>query len=643
MVRYRKKRFSISLTLMVALAVFTGVVLCGQVVAAREYAPDGKGYLEYITTDTGHEQPFLHLEGTGYEMGFQHGYLMGAACAKVASDEFFIDIGRGYVGILGPLGPIIEELLLTEIGSQLGVDWLASGKRPADFIIDFFKIVAKKNEKYIPQAYLDEMHGIVDGARAAGVDLDYEDILLVNVGFDALLSFGYPIATPLLIGSDMADLQLSCNAFVMDGNATVDDSLYLGRDFMFSGPGFTDNPVIFEICGDGGRNRVVNVGVAGIAGVIAAMNDKGLGIGMDMVPDMDCTMGDVGMGCLLTARYVMEQADELSQGVSIIKDSKRGVSWLYALADGRGAERGGVSVEVSAHHVFTRGMGWTDISPLEAFFTTRPGVVSQQEDYPDFLLQTNHYIKPDMYFNAPLNYTDHGSLDRYNNMIAILKNPNHPQGGYGTYDFDKAFDYINWMYLTRYENETPDSKVNQSTTLFDLTHLRLKTLCGPTFAQGATEYVLPADPPPPSAISFKSYHGTYFCAENNGGKTVNANRTAIGDWEKFVMVGTDGKTDNIMDGETVTIRTGRNYYFNAKKKRKVLLWYVGGGLDADTKAPQAFTVINHTRSGGTLQDGDLISLKTVYNTYVVAESDGDAMADKTTIGNWEKFNVIFSY
>ncbi|MFZ5563003.1 MAG: carcinine hydrolase/isopenicillin-N N-acyltransferase family protein, partial [Thermodesulfobacteriota bacterium] len=442
-------------------------------------------------------------------------------------------------------------------------------------------------------------------------------------------------------GGLLGDLQLSCNAFVMDGNATVDDSLYLGRDFMFSGPGFTDRPVIFEICGDNGRNRVVSVGVAGIAGVIAAMNDKGIGIGMDMVPSMDCTMGDVGMGCLLTARHVMEQADELSDGVSLINDSKRGVSWLYALADGRGVERGGVSVEVSAHHVFTRDMGWTDISPLEALFTGRPGVVSQQENYPDFLLQTNHYVKPDMYFNVPLNYTDHDSLYRYDRMMEIFKDASHPLGGYGTYDFDKAFDYINWMYLTG--NQDPNSKVNQSTTLFDLTHLRMKTLCGPTFAQGATEYVLPADPPPPSAISFKSYHGRYFCAENNGGKTVNANRTAIGDWEKFVMVGTDGKTGNIMDGETVTIRTGRNYYFNAKKKTKVLWWYTGGGLDADTTAPQTFKLINHTHPGGVLQNGDLVSLKTVYSTYVVAESDGDALADRTSIGNWEKFNVIFHY
>lgn len=486
----QKRRFCFTWMSMIAIVFFTGLILCSQAFAARTYSPDGKGYLDYITTDTGHAQPLLHLEGTGYEMGFQHGYLMGAAVAEVASDEFFIDIGRGYVSMLGPLGPVVENLLLTEIGKRLGVSYLFSGKKPADFIIDFFKMVAKNNEKYIPKEYLDEMHGIVDGARAAGIDgLTYEDVLLVNVGFDALLSVGYPIATPLLesaakAGQLLGGLRLACNAFVMDGKANVDDSLYLGRDFMFSGPGFTDRPVIFEIYGKD-RNRIVSVGVAGIVGVIAAMNEKGIGIGMDMVPSIDCTPTDFGMGTLLTARDVMAKANELSQGVSIIKNSKRGVSWLYILADGKGAERGGKSVEVSARRVYVRGMEYVEKTWLQKLLGT---AARQQETYPDFVLQTNHYMLPDMYANVRPNYLDEDSKYRYDRMIQILKDPNHPLGGYGTYDFDKAFDYINWMHLTGEGNETPDSKVNQSTTLFDLTNLRFKTLCGPTFGHGATEY-----------------------------------------------------------------------------------------------------------------------------------------------------------
>jgi hypothetical protein len=207
--------------------------------------------------------------------------------------------------------------------------------------------------------------------------------------------------------------------------------------------------------------------------------------GMEMVRSVDCTPTDVGMGTLLTARDIMAKANELNQGVSMIKKSKRGVSWLYVLADGKGVDRGGKSVEVSANHVFVRGMEYIEKTWLQKFLGT---AARQQEKYPDVLIQTNHYILPSMYASVPLNYLNAGSKYRYDRMIEILKDPHHPLGGYGTYDFDKALDYINWMHLTGEGNETPDSKVNQSTTLFDLTNLRLKSLCGPTFAHGVTEY-----------------------------------------------------------------------------------------------------------------------------------------------------------
>jgi hypothetical protein len=39
---------------------------------------------------------------------------------------------------------------------------------------------------------------------------------------------------------------------------------------------------------------------------------------------------------------------------------------------------------------------------------------------------------------------------------------------------------------------------------------------------------------PDDRISLKTCHGTFVCAENGGGREVVTNRTAAGDWEKFV-------------------------------------------------------------------------------------------------------------
>ena len=182
------------------------------------------------------------------------------------------------------------------------------------------------------------------------------------------------------------------------------------------------------------------------------------------------------MGCLLTARYVMEQADELGEAISLINRSARGVSWLYAIADGQGAQRGGVSLEVSAHYSFTR-----DLDYSLGWLASQLAPVQQMETYPDALIQTNHYITPDMHLVNPT-FQDSDSVKRYNGMINLLNRD------YGTYDFDKAFDFINWMYTAKGQN--PGDKVNQSTTLFDLTNLKMKTLTGPTFGEGALTFML---------------------------------------------------------------------------------------------------------------------------------------------------------
>ncbi len=445
----------------------------------RTYAPGGKGYLEYIVTDAGHKQPFLHLEGSGYEMGFQQGYLIPEKCKAVACEDFYISIGESMIGghggiptdiLLEPIAAVLLEFLGLEISDYPDTSI-------ADILLFTFKQISLYNEKYIPQEYRDEMRGISDGARARGVDLPYEDVLLLNVGFDAFLSAGYPIMVTLVKTGELVDtLNLSCNAHILDGNATITDNLYFGRDFMFGGAGFSDHPVIIETFGKN-RNRMVSVAVAGLVGSFAGMNEKGLGIGMDMVPTFDCTPGDVGMGCLLTARRVLEKADELPEAVSMIKNSKRGASWMYAIADGKGANRGGVSMEVSAHNYACRYLNHQQNVLVPILFG-----IDQQENYSDALIQTNHFLTFDMN-SLTGTYVDGDSDVRYNGMIDLLRQD------YGTYDYNKAFDFINWMYEAN--NQGPADGVEQSTTLFDLTNLKMTTLAGPTFGLGATTYLMP--------------------------------------------------------------------------------------------------------------------------------------------------------
>ncbi len=135
-------------------------------------------------------------------------------------------------------------------------------------------------------------------------------------------------------------------------------------------------------------------------------------------------------------------------------------------------------------------------------------------------------------------------------------------------------------------------------------------------------------------MSLRSAHGKYVVAEGNGGSTVNANRGAIGSWEKFTMVNADKAAGCVKDGDKVYLKTDVGYYYSAQSN---------GNLDADRKAAyswETFTVINHSNPGGCIQNGNTISLKSVHNKYVVAESNGAANANRSAIGSWERFTVV---
>lgn len=53
--------------------------------------PDGKGYLMELEPG----KLLMHLEGTGYEMGFQAGYLDPQSVVALASDDWFINVIKG--------------------------------------------------------------------------------------------------------------------------------------------------------------------------------------------------------------------------------------------------------------------------------------------------------------------------------------------------------------------------------------------------------------------------------------------------------------------------------------------------------------------------------------------------------------------
>jgi len=309
------------------------------------------------------------------------------------------------------------------------------------------------------------MQGIADGATDAGYPVDYEQVLLLNMGFDAILSFVYPIVTPLLPLLELLGFHM-CDGFVARDDATTDGRTIMGRNFMFNPVGFADNGLLIEQDPNSGY-KFVSVAAPAFVGAVAAMNEMGIGVGCDMVPAIDCTPGSFGMGVLLTCRKIAQYANEWDSARDIVKYSKRGVSWLYLIGDGRSYKKGGVVLETSAHHCYERRIDYK-----KPWYIPNPWY-SQIEKKDDLLILANHMIRPEANFLSG-SYGISDSRWRYETLCNLALN------AYGNIDVAKGRDLVDYLHPPNYGyyGSDPDQPVGASRTCFDLTNLQLWALYG---------------------------------------------------------------------------------------------------------------------------------------------------------------------
>ena len=414
------------------------------------FAPDGKGYL----TENVDGKKLLHLEGSPYEMGYQHGYLCGEGVSHMASYEFW----GGIIISMANLDMTLDQLL-AYVGGEQGVNYLVSL---------LYNVVEKSiRDKDIPEEFIEEMKGIVAGATDAGYPVDFKSVMMNNMAFDAILGLGYPVIAPFLpVASAYMTVPHACNAFVASGSATTDGRTLLGRDFMFGNGVYYKYGLLMEYVPDNG-NRFVSVMAPSFVGTAAGMNDKGIGIGIDMVPALDCNVAEIGMGGLMINRYVLQHTSELSQGIDVITKKELGVSWLFPIADGLGAEQGGATVEVSARMKKVR---WDNYKqPAWAVWIGLPAQIEMKED---LIVTTNHYLNPSMYATVSDAIPD--SSWRYETLVELCLL------AYGKIDQEVGRMLIDFLHPPNYGyyGSDPDHPVESSVSLFDLTSLELSSLYG---------------------------------------------------------------------------------------------------------------------------------------------------------------------
>ena len=248
-------------------------LLCEVSVASAEtIGRCGQGWLERIDG-----QLVLHLKGTPYEMGYQHGALLKE---HVQSNmEYLLRVkGDTELARIGPLKLKPTDAIRLIIGIQL---------------------------RHVPQKYLEEMEGL---AKGAGVSV--EDVRLANF-------------IPELF---------HCSGFALMNSATEDGTLYHGRVLDYAVDWRLQEHAVIIVAEPEGGLPFVNVGFAGFIGSVTGMSAAQVSIG---------EMGGGGLGkwdgvpMAFLVREVLQTAQDLEAAIRVFRDNPRTCQYFFVIADAK--------------------------------------------------------------------------------------------------------------------------------------------------------------------------------------------------------------------------------------------------------------------------------------------------------------------
>ncbi|HEV3344822.1 MAG TPA: C45 family peptidase [Pirellulales bacterium] len=247
------------------------VLLASSAATAQTVARCGEGFLEEID---GYR--VLHLKGSGYEMGYQHGALMKEHIR--ANMNYLFNVKA-------------KEKRLEFLGVELDPKQLIS-------------MIVTIQRRYVPERFLEELRGLADGSECS-----LEDTLVANF-------------IPELF---------HCSGFAVMNSATKDGTLYHGRVLDYSIDWQLQEHAVLVVAEPEGRIPYVNVTYGGFIGSVTGMNAEHVSVG---------EMGGGGRGhwtgtpMAFLVRRVLEEAGTLDEAVAVFRDSPRTCEYYYVVADG---------------------------------------------------------------------------------------------------------------------------------------------------------------------------------------------------------------------------------------------------------------------------------------------------------------------
>lgn len=266
-------------TVALKLSIYVALLCLSSTTFGETIARCGQGWLETIDG-----YPVLHLKGTPYEMGYQHGALL-----KESTREN------------------LHNVLESKRVSAIEVSGVTVNPR---WVIDTLAVV---QSPFVPPWYQEELKGV-----AAGADLKLADVAAANF-------------LPELF---------HCSGFAVMNSATTDGTLYHGRILDYSCDWHLQDHAVLIVAEPDGGIPFANVTFAGFIGSVTGMNAQHVSIG-------EMGGGGLGHWAgtpmAVLVRQVLQQAKDLDQAVAIFKGAQRTCEYYYVIADGKTNRALGVS------------------------------------------------------------------------------------------------------------------------------------------------------------------------------------------------------------------------------------------------------------------------------------------------------------
>jgi hypothetical protein len=264
----------------------------GAVLAAADLTKEEQAWLDKAFRQERNGWIFLHIEGKPFARGFQHGYLLAKEIAESLRVEKYMD-------------------------------WWNTGKEWPFFVEQTLKMFASK----IDPEFREEMEGIVAGARKAGIDVSYGDIVLLNASSE-IIGYWYPwfhkeAGQPLKTGG--------CSAFIATGKATSDGRVVMAHNTWTHFANASSNVVIDLLPEKGYRILMQGFPAAIHSGTDFFICSSGL-VGTETTIDYFKGFNPDGIPEFVRIRKAMQYAGNLDECLKIMIDGNNGGyanTWLF--------------------------------------------------------------------------------------------------------------------------------------------------------------------------------------------------------------------------------------------------------------------------------------------------------------------------